>query len=77
MVHTERGSKTLAYMLAGLTHPDFPVPVGVLHSEDKPTYEAMAHQQMADALAKQGPGSLEKLMLSGMTWEVTADGKHH
>ena len=29
---------------------------------------------MADALAKQGPGSLEKLMLSGMTWEVGADG---
>ena len=24
-----------------------------------------------------GPGSLEKLMLQGMTWEVGADGTHH
>ena len=77
MVHTERGSRTQAFLLAGMSHPDFPVPVGVLHSEDKPTYEALAHQQVADALAKQGPGSLEKLMLQGMTWEVGADGSHH
>ena len=50
---------------------------GVLHAEEKPTYEQLAHQQMADALAKQGPGSLEKLLLSGMTWEVGADGVRH
>ena len=77
LVHKERGSKAQAYLLAGMTHPAFPVPVGVLHAEEKPTYEQLAHQQMADALAKQGPGSLEKLLLSGMTWEVGADGVRH
>ncbi|HVV88046.1 MAG TPA: 2-oxoacid:ferredoxin oxidoreductase subunit beta [Kofleriaceae bacterium] len=77
LVHKEHGSKTQAYLLAGMTHPAFPVPVGVLHVEEKPTYEALAHQQVADALAKQGPGSLEKLLLSGMTWEVGADGVRH
>ena len=61
-------------MLAGMTHPAYPVPVGVLHVEEKPTYEAMAHQQIADAIAKQGKGDLEKLMYSGMTWEVGPEG---
>jgi 2-oxoglutarate ferredoxin oxidoreductase subunit beta len=77
MVHKERGSKAYAYMLAGMTHPAYPVPVGVLHVEEKPTYESMAHQQIADAKAKQGEGQLDKLLLSGMTWEVGADGTRH
>jgi 2-oxoglutarate ferredoxin oxidoreductase subunit beta len=77
MVHHEQGSATYAYLLAGMTHPEFPVPVGVLHSELKPTYGAMAHQQIADARAKQGEGKLEKLLMSGMTWEVGADGIRH
>ena len=34
----------------------------------------MAHQQIADAIAKQGEGQIQKLLLSGMTWEVGADG---
>lgn len=77
LVHRERGSGAYAYLLAGMTHPAFPVPVGILHVEDKPTYESMAHQQIADARAKQGEGQLDKLLLSGMTWEVGADGTRH
>ena len=50
------------------------VPVGVLHSHEKATFDAMAHQQVADAVAKQGKGELGKLMLQGMTWEVGVDG---
>lgn len=74
MVHKEHGSSAYAHLLAGLTYPDFPVPVGVLHSHDKATFDAMAHQQIADARAKQGAGELSKLLTSGMTWEVGADG---
>lgn len=74
MVHKERGSSAYAHLISSLTHPEFPVPVGVLHVEDKPSFDAMAHQQIADARAKSGPGDLSKLMLSGMTWEVGADG---
>ena len=77
LVHRERGSAAYAYLLAGLLHPEFPMPVGVLHSEDKPTYESMAHQQIADARARQGEGELQKLLMSGMTWEVGADGTRH
>ncbi len=74
MVHKERGSKPYAHLLAGMLHPTFPMPMGVLHVEDKPTYESMAHAQLQDAIVKQGPGDLEKLLYSGMTWEVGADG---
>jgi 2-oxoglutarate ferredoxin oxidoreductase subunit beta len=74
LVHKERGSKAYASLIAGMMYPAFPVPVGVLHVEEKPTYEQMAHQQLEDALAKQGKGDLQKLLYSGMTWEVGADG---
>ncbi|MBL8624871.1 MAG: 2-oxoacid:ferredoxin oxidoreductase subunit beta [Myxococcales bacterium] len=74
LVHRERGSSAYAHLISSLTHPDFPVPVGVLHSHEKATFDSMAHQQVADAVAKQGKGALSKLMLQGMTWEVGVDG---
>jgi 2-oxoglutarate ferredoxin oxidoreductase subunit beta len=74
LVHDERGSKPYAHLLAQLLGPELPMPVGVLHVEEKPTYDALANQQVADAIAKQGPGDLQKALLSGMTWEIGADG---
>ena len=40
----------------------------------RPTTQ-LATAQVDDAIAKQGPGDLNKLMYSGMTWEVGADGE--
>jgi 2-oxoglutarate ferredoxin oxidoreductase subunit beta len=77
VVHSERGSRLYANLLAELTHPQFPMPMGILHREDKPTYEQLATQQIVDAKAKQGAGDLNKLMYSGMVWEVGADGIRH
>ncbi len=77
LVHTERGSLLYANLLAQLVYPHFPMPMGVLYRHDKPTYEALANQQVSDAIAKQGVGDLNKLMYSGMVWEVGADGTHH
>ena len=74
LVHKERGSKAYAHLLSGMLQPAFPMPMGVIHVEEKPTYEAMARQQVDDAIARQGKGDLEKLLYSGMTWEVGADG---
>ena len=74
LVHHERGSTLYANLLAQLVQPAFPMPMGVLYREDKPTYGALANQQVADAIAKQGQGDLNKLMYSGMVWEVGADG---
>ena len=77
LVHHERGSQVYAHLLAQLVLPDFPIPMGVLYRHDKPTYEALARQQVDDAIAKQGKGDLSKLMFSGMVWEVGADGTRH
>ena len=77
LVHDERGSSLYANLLAQLVLPDFPIPMGVLYRHDKPTYDAMANQQVTDAIEKQGPGDLTKLMYAGMTWEVGADGTRH
>ncbi len=77
IVHREKGSAAYAHLLASIHQPDFPVPVGILYANPKPTYESMVHAQLAEATAKQGPGDLEKLMYSGMVWEVGADGVKH
>jgi 2-oxoglutarate ferredoxin oxidoreductase subunit beta len=53
------------------------MPMGVLYKHDKPTYDELAIGQVNDAIAKQGKGDLEKLLYSGMTWEVGADGTRH
>ncbi len=77
LVHTERGSQSYAYLLSQLVTPDFPMPMGILYRQDKPTYEQLAWAQLAEAKAKHGPGDLTKLMYSGMVWEVGADGTRH
>jgi 2-oxoglutarate ferredoxin oxidoreductase subunit beta len=77
LVHSERGSAVYANLLAQLVQPQFPIPMGILHREDKSTYDSLAHAQVDEAIAKQGPGDLNKLMYSGMVWEVGADGTRH
>ncbi len=77
LVHTERGSASYANLLSQLVLPDFPIPMGVLYRHDKPTYDQLANAQIAEAIQKEGPGELEKLMYAGMTWEVGADGTRH
>ena len=77
LVHSERGSPLYANLLAQLMQPSYPMPMGVLYRQDKPTYEQLATAQVSEAIEKQGPGDLTKLMYSGMTWEVGSDGTRH
>jgi len=77
LVHKERGSQLYANLLSELVQPAFPMPVGILRREDKPSYEQLANSQVQEAIAKQGPGNLDMLMHSGMVWEVGADGTRH
>ena len=76
MVHNEKGSSAYGYLIAGMLHPHFPMPVGVLHREDKSTYDSLANQQVKEAIKAQGPGDVQKLLESGMVWEVSDGGKH-
>jgi 2-oxoglutarate ferredoxin oxidoreductase subunit beta len=77
LVHSERGSQLYAHLLAQLVQPSFPMPMGILHRTDRPTYDQLANQQVEEAISRQGPGDLSKLMYSGMVWEVGADGTRH
>jgi 2-oxoglutarate ferredoxin oxidoreductase subunit beta len=61
---------SVAFMLARMEHPDFPQPVGIFRAVERPSYEEMMVGQIDAAIAKSGPGSLEKLINSGDTWIV-------
>jgi 2-oxoglutarate/2-oxoacid ferredoxin oxidoreductase subunit beta len=61
---------SVAFMLARMEQPEFPQPVGIFRAIERPTYEDMMAEQVQTAIAKSGPGSLEKLINSGDTWVV-------
>jgi 2-oxoglutarate ferredoxin oxidoreductase subunit beta len=61
---------SVAFMLARMEQPDFPEPVGIFRAVERPTYEDLMVGQIDAAIAKSGPGSLEKLINSGDTWTV-------
>ena len=69
LVHDETNS-TLAFMLARMPFPHFPVALGVLYAEIRPTYDGVVAEQNAAAVKKLGKGSLQKLLNSGSTWEI-------
>lgn len=71
VVHDERAEEpNLAFMLAHLDYPEYPVPVGVFRAVDRPTYEDLLEDQIQAAIRQQGEGDLEKLLHSGYTWTV-------
>jgi 2-oxoglutarate ferredoxin oxidoreductase subunit beta len=61
---------SLAFMLARMRHPEFPEPVGVFRSVDRPVYDLALDQQVTEAIEQKGPGDLETLFSSGDTWTV-------
>ena len=61
---------SVAFMLARMEQPDFPQPVGVFRAVERPSYDQMLAEQIETAIAKSGPGTLEKLIYSGDMWTV-------
>jgi 2-oxoglutarate ferredoxin oxidoreductase subunit beta len=61
---------SVAFMLARMEQPDFPQPVGVFRAVERASYDQMLADQIATAIAKSGPGTLEKLIYSGDMWTV-------
>ena len=67
LVHDET-NKVQAQLLAAMQGPDFPVAVGVLYREQKPSFIDDVQEQLI--AARQEPGSLQELLHSGHTWTV-------
>jgi 2-oxoglutarate ferredoxin oxidoreductase subunit beta len=70
MVHDEAAAGQVpAYMLTRMDHP---VPIGVFRAVEKPAYDRMVQNQIAEARKARGKGDLHKLLRSGDIWEVPA-----
>lgn len=68
-IHDERAAHGgLAYLLAQMDAPDFPVPLGVLRAVEEPAYEDLSARLNEAARARRGKGELAGLLNSGETW---------
>jgi len=72
LVHDEhRQDPSLAFALSRLSFaPTMPTPMGVFRDITRPSYEDEVQRQVVNAVEKQGPGDLKKLIHSGATWTV-------
>ena len=59
----------LAYLLARMPFPQFPVALGVLYAAERPTYDETLRQQN-EKTASASKGDLQALLQSGNTWRV-------
>ncbi len=72
LVHdVRRPNPGIAFLLAQLDLPNYPVPVGVFRAVEKPPYEELLHMQIKKAQGAQGPGDFKKLLHGNETWTVT------
>ncbi len=69
-----RANPAIAFMVAQMEPPRFPVPIGVLRRVEMPTYESAVVAQIEQETGRRGVGSLDKLLHSGDVWTVHADG---
>lgn len=69
IVHDEKDT-VLAFLLSSMQAPQFPSPIGVFRSVDRPTYDEGLVRQVEQAKVKQGVGDLDDLFNRGDTWVV-------
>jgi 2-oxoglutarate ferredoxin oxidoreductase subunit beta len=71
LVHDEAADDpTAAFLLSRLAYPDFPDVVGVLRCVERPTFENLIDQQIDEAVAEHGEGTLDELFAGDDTWVV-------
>ncbi|MFI4987309.1 MAG: 2-oxoacid:ferredoxin oxidoreductase subunit beta [Alphaproteobacteria bacterium] len=71
LVHDE-SNRTVAFMLAQMEPPDFPVALGVLYCNPAPAYEALVAGQIEEAKRRQPQADLNALLRRGTTWRLGA-----
>jgi 2-oxoglutarate ferredoxin oxidoreductase subunit beta len=69
LVHDET-NPVLAYLLAKMPFPEFPVALGVLFAKLRPTYGDAIEAHAKSAIERHGRGQLQSLLNSGNTWRV-------
>src|SRR5690606_15547666 len=70
LVHDET-SVELANIIGRIFwQPELPRPFGVFYREERPTYDALLHEQVTTITEKKGAGDLQTLLESGDTWVI-------
>jgi len=69
LVHDETDIN-MAHMLVHMTHPEFPVPFGVIRRVHRGCYDDALNAQVDQAVEKFGKGDLKSLLHGGNTWIV-------
>ncbi len=69
LVH-DATNRSIAHMLVELPFGEFPMPMGVIYDDPRPTYEAAVMDEKARASAGK-EASLAKLLAKGQTWTVS------
>jgi 2-oxoglutarate ferredoxin oxidoreductase subunit beta len=68
LIHDET-NRPMAFLLAGLEPPNFPIALGVILRDPAPSYDASVLAQVESAKAK-GEGDIDALLRAGHTWTV-------
>ncbi len=66
-------NRSIAHMLVEMPFGPFPMALGVLYDDPRPTFEAAVMAEREQAAAGKEP-NLAKLLAKGQTWTVTEDG---
>ncbi len=74
LVH-DKHNPALAYMIARMTYPDYPVPMGIIYQAEAPVYEEALMGQVEAAREKKAP-DLHALYFSDDTWTVEGDDSY-
>jgi 2-oxoglutarate/2-oxoacid ferredoxin oxidoreductase subunit beta len=69
-IHDEKGNTAYHHLLATMSHPDMPTPLGVFRDVDAPVYDERLNEQLETAKDLYGPGDLQSLLSGSDTWEV-------
>ena len=72
LIHDEQSpNAALAYLLALMEVPEFPVPLGVFRKISRPSYDELLDKQVETAIKERGAGDLNKYMRSAETWTIS------
>jgi 2-oxoglutarate ferredoxin oxidoreductase subunit beta len=71
LVHNPKHEQSAyAFLLSRMDLPEFPVPMGIFRSVEKPTLDFLLHAQVEKAKKAQGEGELKKIFEAGETWTI-------
>jgi len=69
LVHDET-NRPMAFLLAGLEPPNFPIALGVIYADPAPSYDQAVMSQMAAAKKQKPDANVDALLRQGHTWTV-------